>query len=146
MAVTQLLYPILTAVGVLLLINTLIFPEFSSGFLGDTTIETLGETVGALRDAGKYFISIAEGPKTDGEQEDEKPGEDLTAAPTAAERPKEKPKEDHKSLIKGILSIFKKSTPDDDKSKSSESPKPEPERKERPRATGLPLFDLAVRQ
>lgn len=54
--VTQLLYPIFTASGILLLVNTLIFPEFSSGFLGTTTIETLNETVGTLRDAAQYFI------------------------------------------------------------------------------------------
>jgi hypothetical protein len=127
LAVTQLLYPILTAVGVLLLINTLVFPEFSSSFLGDTTIETLGEAVGALRDAGKYFISIAEGPeKTDAGQEDEKLGEDLTAAPTAAEKPKDKPKEDHQSLIERFLNLFKKKAPVEDKLKSSEAPKFEP--------------------
>lgn len=65
--VTVLLYPILTAVAVLLLVNTLVFPEFSSSFLGVTTIETLGDTVTALRDAGKYFVHI---PKTK-EQMDE---------------------------------------------------------------------------
>ena len=32
------------------------FPEFSSGFLGETTIETLNETKMALEDAGNYFI------------------------------------------------------------------------------------------
>lgn len=58
--VTTLLYPIATAVGVLLLVNLVIFPEFSSTFLGITTIETLGETTKALRDAGIYFISFAE--------------------------------------------------------------------------------------
>ncbi|RFU30578.1 hypothetical protein B7463_g5800, partial [Scytalidium lignicola] len=61
LGVTQLLYPILTASGILLLVNTLIFPEFSSGFLGTTTIETLNETVGVLRDAGQYFIDTLEG-------------------------------------------------------------------------------------
>lgn len=58
--VTVVLYPILTAVAVLLLVNTLVFPEFSSSFLGVTTIETLGDTVAALRDAGKYFVHIPE--------------------------------------------------------------------------------------
>ena len=45
-SVTQLLYPILTAAGILLLVNTCVFPEFSSSFLGISTIETLGDTVG----------------------------------------------------------------------------------------------------
>ncbi|KAF4635986.1 hypothetical protein G7Y89_g2114 [Cudoniella acicularis] len=60
---TQILYPILTASGILILVNTLIFPEFSSSFLGTTTIEALGETVSTLRDAGKYFVSIIKEPK-----------------------------------------------------------------------------------
>jgi hypothetical protein len=60
MMVTQILYPILTAVGILLLVNVAIFPEFSARFLGITTIDTLGETVGALRDAGNYFIYSVE--------------------------------------------------------------------------------------
>jgi hypothetical protein len=64
---TVLLYPILTAVAVLLLVNTLVFPEFSSSFLGVTTTETLGETVAALRDAGKYFVHVVQ------------PNEELTA-------------------------------------------------------------------
>lgn len=59
---TQILYPILTAAGILILVNVLVFPEFSSEFLGETTIETLGETVDTLRDAGRYFISIGEEP------------------------------------------------------------------------------------
>lgn len=54
--ITTLLYPILTAAGILLAVNIFVFPEFSSSFLGITTIETLGETVGVLRDAGTYFI------------------------------------------------------------------------------------------
>ncbi|KAI9808428.1 MAG: hypothetical protein M1827_007247 [Pycnora praestabilis] len=55
---TQILYPILTAVGVLLLVNISIFPEFSSGFIGETTIETLDETVHTLKDAGVYFVEM----------------------------------------------------------------------------------------
>ena len=41
-------------------INLCIFPEFSSRFLGQTTIDTLGETAKVLEDAGRYFIE-AEG-------------------------------------------------------------------------------------
>jgi uncharacterized membrane protein YgaE (UPF0421/DUF939 family) len=65
--ITTLLYPILTASAILLLVNVCIFPEFSSSFLGITTIETLGETIGALRDAGSYFTAIC--------QPDDQPGE-----------------------------------------------------------------------
>lgn len=54
---TQILYPILVAAGVLTIVNVVVFPEFSSGFLGRTTIETLNETAKALEDAGNYFIA-----------------------------------------------------------------------------------------
>lgn len=67
--VTQLLYPILTAVAILLVVNTCLFPEFSSRFLGNTTIETLDETVDILRDAGRYFIQSLELPKAEEEKE-----------------------------------------------------------------------------
>jgi hypothetical protein len=45
-------------VGILLIVNVAIFPEFSSSFLGITTIETLSQTVNTLRDANSYFVSI----------------------------------------------------------------------------------------
>ena len=54
--VTQLLYPVLMAAGVILFVNIGIFPEFSSRFLGTSTIETLNDTANALADAGHYFI------------------------------------------------------------------------------------------
>ena len=57
---TQILYPILIAVGCIVFINLFMFPEFSSRFLGQTTIDTLCETAKALEDAGRYFIE-AEG-------------------------------------------------------------------------------------
>ncbi|KAL8894095.1 MAG: hypothetical protein Q9192_004625 [Flavoplaca navasiana] len=52
---TQILYPILTAGSVVLLVNLFIFPEFSSSFLGETTIDTLHDAAGALQSAGDYF-------------------------------------------------------------------------------------------
>lgn len=55
---TNLLYPILTSAGILLLVNICIYPEFSSTFLGVTTIETLSETVATLKDAGRYFKHV----------------------------------------------------------------------------------------
>ena len=56
LSVTNILYPILIAVGCLTLVNTCIFPEFSSRYLGQMTLYTLNDTVKALGDAGTYFI------------------------------------------------------------------------------------------
>lgn len=64
---TQILYPILVAVGVIFLVNLFIFPEFSSSFLGETTMETLHDTAESLRNAGHYFtVSLRQygDPKT----------------------------------------------------------------------------------
>lgn len=55
-AATQILYPILIAAGCIILINLCIFPEFSSRYLGQMTIDTLSDTAKALEDAGSYFI------------------------------------------------------------------------------------------
>ncbi|KAH6673851.1 hypothetical protein B0J14DRAFT_480965 [Halenospora varia] len=93
-AATQLLYPILTAVGILILINIVVFPEFSSSFLGTTTIETLGETVGTLRDAGIYFIGIVEGLDKQDQMGEMDPIPEHSSLPTAAETPDEKAKQD----------------------------------------------------
>lgn len=119
-SVTQLLYPILTAAGVLLLVNTCVFPEFSSSFLGITTIETLVETVGALRDAGKYFISTIETPKEDDEKpKKEKEAQNQDEPATAAEKSGEKKQADATpSVLHRLLYIFQKS-----KEKSKENPK-----------------------
>lgn len=59
-AATQILYPILIAVGVNLVVNLLIFPEFSSSFLGQATIETLSDTAKSMEDAGRYFSHTEE--------------------------------------------------------------------------------------
>ena len=55
-AATQILYPILIAAGCITLVNLCIFPEFSSRFLGQMTIDTLSDTAKALQDAGSYFV------------------------------------------------------------------------------------------
>lgn len=55
-AASQIFYPILIAVGVLFLVNICIFPEFSSGFLGNTVVETLEELKKSLRQAGDYLV------------------------------------------------------------------------------------------
>ena len=59
---TQILYPILLAVGVILVVNLFLFPEFSASFLGETTISTLHETTDSLQKAARYFIELA-GPE-----------------------------------------------------------------------------------
>lgn len=56
LSATQILYPILLAAGCIILINLCIFPEFSSRFLGQMTIDTLNETAKLLDDAGHYFV------------------------------------------------------------------------------------------
>lgn len=53
---TQILYPILIAVGCIILVNLCVFPEFSSRFLGQMTIDTLSDTAKALENAGHYFV------------------------------------------------------------------------------------------
>ena len=63
-SVTQILYPILMAAGILLLVNLFIFPEFSSSFLGQMTIDTLNDTAHALENAGYYF-TLATDPAGD---------------------------------------------------------------------------------
>lgn len=72
-AVTQILYPIFIAAGVILMVNLIFFPEFSSNYLGKTTIETLNETTAALRKAGHYFTGIDEATKISAAIESEVP-------------------------------------------------------------------------
>ncbi|KAI1416785.1 hypothetical protein F5Y13DRAFT_153064 [Hypoxylon sp. FL1857] len=55
--VTTIIYPILTAVGVIILVNVTIFPEFSSGFLGRSTIETLCASIDCFQESGDWFMS-----------------------------------------------------------------------------------------
>ncbi|KAH6717325.1 hypothetical protein BKA61DRAFT_601505 [Leptodontidium sp. MPI-SDFR-AT-0119] len=115
---TVILYPILTAVAILLLVNMLVFPEFSSSFLGITTIETLGETVGALRDAGKYFITMAE--PTVGQEKIE---DEASAPATAAEEPVEKSSRQSPSFVQKILRLLRKKREEPPKSTAAERPK-----------------------
>ena len=53
---TNILYPILIAAGCITLVNVCIFPEFSSRYLGQTTLDTLNDAFTALEDAGAYFV------------------------------------------------------------------------------------------
>lgn len=71
LAVTNILYPILLAAGCILLVNICIFPEFSSRYLGQMTLDTLNDTVKTLGDAGAHFI---ESKRLD-DQSDVKTGE-----------------------------------------------------------------------
>ncbi|KAI1081828.1 hypothetical protein F5B20DRAFT_535492 [Whalleya microplaca] len=66
--VTQIVYPILTASGLIVLVNIAIFPEFSSGFLGRSTIEVLSSTIGCFQEAGDWFMSDSKG--ADGKEAD----------------------------------------------------------------------------
>lgn len=102
---TVILYPVLTAVAILLLVNLLVFPEFSSSFLGRTTIDTLEETVSAVRDAGKYFLSIVEDPETV-QSAEAGMGDDGSPA-TTAEGPKE-PGKQQVPLSQRLSHVFRK--------------------------------------
>ncbi|RWA09079.1 hypothetical protein EKO27_g6032 [Xylaria grammica] len=53
-------YPVVTAIGVVILVNIAIFPQFSSGFLGTSTIETLSETIDSFQAAGDWFMCSTE--------------------------------------------------------------------------------------
>ena len=56
--VTNILYPIGISIGLLLLVNLLVFPEFSSDYLGSTVTSSLHEVAKALKQAGDYFTLI----------------------------------------------------------------------------------------
>lgn len=75
LSATNILYPILIAAGCITLVNICIFPEFSSRYLGQMTLDTLNDTVKALGDAGTYFVESnraldENGLKTSGEGAD----------------------------------------------------------------------------
>ena len=61
---TNIVYPILTAMGVLLIVNVTVFPEFSGKFLADTTIQTVSQTQTTLKTATEWFME----PREAGEQ------------------------------------------------------------------------------
>lgn len=69
--VTSIAYPVLTAIGVIILVNITIFPEFSSDFLGTSTIETLYATVNCFQESGDWFMSDSK-LSDDGDAEKEK--------------------------------------------------------------------------
>lgn len=55
----QFLYPILTAVAIVLLVNVAVFPEFGSTHLGLVTIETLRQTLDVQKSASALFVASA---------------------------------------------------------------------------------------
>ncbi|KAI1180686.1 hypothetical protein F4777DRAFT_258094 [Nemania sp. FL0916] len=58
---TAIVYPIFTAIAVVVLVNITVFPQFSSGSLGTSTIETLSEAIDSFQAAGDWFMSNDEG-------------------------------------------------------------------------------------
>ena len=66
--VTQILWPILIAVAVLVVVNVGVFPEFSSGFLGRQVCESVEECVRALEMAGEYFVHRESGIEQKGSE------------------------------------------------------------------------------
>ena len=85
---TQILYPVLLAAGVIVLVNLSIFPEFSSSFLGQMTIETLNDTSKALEDAGRYFTYTSQ-----------------TSESESIGKPEVSQSADHTNATKGDLSV-----------------------------------------
>ncbi|KAL1835089.1 hypothetical protein VTK73DRAFT_6291 [Phialemonium thermophilum] len=63
---TQIVYPILTAMGIVSVVNVLVFPEFSGRFLGEATIDTLCLTESTLKAAVEWFLEPAVGPRGGG--------------------------------------------------------------------------------
>ena len=66
-SVVQILYPDLIAIGVILLVNLCFYPEFSSSFLGQVTMETLDAIAVALENSGDYLTQTRE-QTTEGEE------------------------------------------------------------------------------
>ncbi|KAI4220527.1 MAG: hypothetical protein LQ349_008068 [Xanthoria aureola] len=107
---TQILYPILAAVGVILIVSLIIFPEFSSSFLGETTIETLHDAAEALQNAGHYFTDSKKSNATPKSRLDK----DETKAEKSSQNITQRPA---KSIFNDILHRFRRS----DKPKSSDA-------------------------
>ncbi|KAI9902714.1 hypothetical protein N3K66_002066 [Trichothecium roseum] len=55
--VTGFFYPLLTGVAVLLVVNVVIFPEFTTSYLGSTTIGTVTEAMDILSSASHWFMT-----------------------------------------------------------------------------------------
>jgi hypothetical protein len=68
-AFQEVVYPIFTGIVVVVLVNVTVFPQFSSGFLGTSTIETLSQTIEAYLSAGDWFMSDTD---AEGNRDEEK--------------------------------------------------------------------------
>ncbi|KAK3944791.1 hypothetical protein QBC46DRAFT_455849 [Diplogelasinospora grovesii] len=78
---TQIFYPLLTAFGVLLLVNVTVFPEYSNDFLGSTTIDTLHQTESAFKSAVEWFVEPPPEPtEQDGSAPPHEDGHEKAAA------------------------------------------------------------------
>ncbi|KAF8434433.1 hypothetical protein BGX38DRAFT_1219730 [Terfezia claveryi] len=76
--VTKLLYPMMTAIAILLIVNILIFPEFGATGLGLTTVETLQRTITILNGATDFFVeSFGNLPFAPGTGHPHHPGEHI---------------------------------------------------------------------
>lgn len=62
--VKQFFYPILTAVAVMLLVSTLVFPEFGSTDIGKATIDVLQLAKSTQRAAAELFVTYAKSGNT----------------------------------------------------------------------------------
>ncbi len=85
---THILYPVLSAVGIALLTNVAVFPEFSSTDLGMVTTETLSQAAAMLREATVWFT----GPVTVlnlGSDTTLDVGEETQDADTSKEKPRD---------------------------------------------------------
>ncbi|KAI1820746.1 hypothetical protein F4861DRAFT_521815 [Xylaria intraflava] len=83
-AFTTVVYPIFSAIGVVVLVNVTILPQFSSSFLGTCTIEALTKTIESFQKAGDWFMSHTE----DGEGENSPEAMRARLATLTDEKPK----------------------------------------------------------
>ncbi len=82
LSATNILYPILIAAGCITLVNVCIFPEFSSRYLGQMTLDTLNDTVKALGDAGIYFVESKRAVDQKSDKTGEKEADHSITGPT----------------------------------------------------------------
>lgn len=102
LSATNILYPILIAAGCITLVNICVFPEFSSRYLGQMTLDTLNDTVRALGDAGTYFVESKKAVDKNGLMTGEKRVDDSMVGSTGKH-----PNEEHGILEKKATDLPK---------------------------------------
>lgn len=102
LSATNILYPILIAAGCITLVNICVFPEFSSRYLGQMTLDTLNDTVRALGDAGTYFVESKKAVDKNGLMTGEKGADDSMVGSTGKH-----PNEEHGILEKKATDLPK---------------------------------------